>query len=57
MLGVMRDPSAIVLAIVLTALEEAIMRTTMVYRDNFFRKLMGKPEPSDAEHLYLRKTW
>ena len=32
MLGSMRDPSAVVLAIVLTALEEAILRSTMVYR-------------------------
>ena len=32
MLGAMRDPSAIMFAIVLTALEEAVLRSTMVYR-------------------------
>ena len=57
MLGVMHDPTAIVVAVVLTALEEAFLRSTMVYRDNLFRKLMGLPERSDAELAYQRKIW
>ena len=56
MMGI-QDPTAIVLAIVCTALEEAILRSTMVMRDIFFRRLLGKPEMSDAELLYLRRTW
>ena len=32
MLGAMRDPSAIILAVVLTAVEEAILRSTLVHR-------------------------
>ena len=57
MLGAMQDPTAIVLAIVLTALEEAILRSTMVARDTYFRELLGLPELSDAELSYQRKIW
>ena len=44
MLGAMQDPSAIIFAIVVTALEEALSRSTMVYRDSFFRKFQGMPD-------------
>ena len=57
MLGTMRDTTAIVFAVMLTALEEAILRSTLVYRDTFFRKLLDQPEMSDAELVYQRKTW
>ena len=57
MLGAMVDKSATVLAVALTALEEAILRSTMVNRDMFFRKMLGKPDLSDAELAYQRKTW
>ena len=57
MLMVIQDPTAIVLAIVCSALEEAILRSTMVSRDLFFRQLLGKSEISDVELLYLRRTW
>ena len=49
MLGCMIDPTASVVAIVLTALEEAILRSTMVYRDHFIDRLMDRPEPTEAE--------
>ena len=49
MIGCMIDPAASIVAVVLTALEEAIMRTTMVSRDNFFNRLMGRPETTGAE--------
>ena len=49
MLGCMIDPQATILAVILTALEEAALRSTMVYRDNFFNWLQGLPELSGAE--------
>ena len=53
MLGCMVDPTANILAVVVTALEEAIMRSTMVQRDNFFRWLQGLPElkGTELEHM------
>ena len=49
MLGGMRDPTATVLTIVVTGFEEALLRCTMVYRDEFWDWVMGKPEPTEAE--------
>ncbi len=49
MLGCMVDPQASILAVILTAIEEAILRSTMVYRDNFFNWLQGRPELTGAE--------
>ena len=57
LLGAMRDPAAVIFAVVFSALEEAIMRSTMVYRDTFFRKLLGRPKMTDAELAMQRKTW
>ena len=57
MLGAMRDPSAVILAVVLTAVEEALLRSTMVFRDSFFRVLIGKKELSDAEFAFQRRRW
>ena len=57
MLGGMRDPSAVIFAIVLNALEEAILRSTMVIRDNYIRELLGKPPLSDVELAFQRKIW
>ena len=53
MLGCMVDPTANILAVVVTALEAAIMRSTMVQRDNFFRWLQGLPElkGTELEHM------
>ena len=49
LIGAMRDPTAIILAIVTTALEEAIMRSTMVYRDTFFRKSRARGSESKGQ--------
>ena len=58
MLGCMIDPTATIVAIVLTALEEAILRSTMVYRDQFFDKLTGRRKPTEAELRHkVRVVW
>ena len=44
MLGCMTNPTFSILAVVTTALEEALLRSTMVQRDNFFRWFQGLPE-------------
>ena len=49
MLGAMRDPTASVLTIVVTGLEEAVVRCTMVYRDEFWDWITGKPESTESE--------
>ena len=49
MLGAMRDPTASVLTIVVTGLEEALVRCTMVYRDEVWDWFTGKPEPNESE--------
>ncbi len=57
MLGAIRNPSVAVAACIFTALEEAFFRSTMVHRDTFFAKLLGKPEPTAAEVIVQRKIW
>ena len=49
MLGAMRDPTASVLTIVVTGLEEALVRCTMVYRDDLWDWITGKSEPTESE--------
>ena len=49
MVGHMLDPTASVVAVVLTAVEEAIMRSTLVQRDNLFDWLLGRPEATGAD--------
>ena len=49
MLGAMRDPTASVLTIVVTGLEEALVRCTMVYRDELWDSITGRREPTEAE--------
>ena len=57
MLGIIKDPSTVMLAIVLTGLEEVIVRSTMVHRDRFFRWLQGLPDPTEEELLLERRFW
>ena len=57
MLGAIRNPSVAVAACILTALEEALLRSTMVYRDNLFSWLLGQQEPNVAELILKRKIW
>ena len=45
------------LAIVLTGLEEVVMRSTMVYRDNFFRWLQGLSDPTVDELNLQCRMW
>ena len=49
MLGAMRNPTASVLTVVVTGLEEALVRCTMVYRDEFWDWIIGKSEPTESE--------
>ena len=49
MLGGMRDPTATVLTIIVTGLEEALVRCTMVYRDELWDWISGRPHLSEAE--------
>ena len=52
----MRDPNMAILAIVVTAVEEALMRTTLVWRDSMFRTLFGEQAKLQRhrEELVLR---
>ena len=49
MLGGMRDPSATVLTIVVTGVEEALVRCTMVYRDELWDWITSRPKPTESE--------
>ena len=49
MLGGMRDPTATIVAIVVNGLEEALVRCTMVYRDDFWDWVCERPKPTEAE--------
>ena len=57
MLGAIRNPSVAVAACIFTALEEALFRSTMVYRDTFIANFLGKPKPTAAEVIVQRKIW
>ena len=57
MIGAIIDPYAQVVAIVLTAFEEAILRSTMVHRDTFFAKLLGGRDMTGLELELQRKVW
>ena len=39
-------------AIIITAVEEALIRTTIVERDSFFLSLLGEEEPTEEERKY-----
>ena len=54
MLGGMRDPTATLLSIVVTGLEEAIVRCTMVYRDELWDWFTSQPEPSENEKKWKK---
>ena len=55
--SVIADPTVVMLAIVLTGLEEILMRSTMVQRDDFFRWLQGLPELTEEEEELQRRLW
>ena len=57
MLGIIREPLMVMLAVVVTAFEEVAVRATMVYRDNFFRWLQGLPEPTAEEKELQLRLW
>ena len=57
MLGVIVDPAVVLLAIVLTALEEVTMRATMIERDKLFRWIQGLDGLSDEQLQRQRQIW
>ena len=57
MLGVIKDPAMVVLALIVTGLEEAIMRCTIVHRDNLMRWVQGFKQQSAEELALEREIW
>jgi len=57
MIGGIVDARFQVIAIVLTAVEEAVLRSTMVFRDTFFAKLLDGRDMTDAELANQRRVW
>ena len=55
--SLMHDPAVTTLAIVLTAIEECILRATMVDRDDFFHKWAGKAPLTSDELAERRIIW
>ena len=55
--SVITDPTVAMFAIVLTGLEEVVMRSTMVERDMFFRWLQGLPDLTEDEEELQRRLW
>ena len=53
----MDDPAIITTAIVLTAVEEGLSRSTMVHRDRFFRLLSGHDDYTPEELAEQRFCW
>ena len=54
MLGSMQDPTANILAIMIMAIEECVMRSTMAWRDTVLSEFLGKPKLTGAK-LQMRK--
>ena len=44
-------------AIIITAVEEALIRTTIVERDSFFLRLFGAEKPTAKEREYQKQVW
>ena len=57
MVGGIRNPQVQAMSIILTAVEEAFLRATLVSRDTALARWLGRPEMSDAELSYQRKVW
>ena len=57
MLGIIRDPTTVMFAIVLTGFEEVLLRSSMVMRDNFLRKIQGSPDLSEKEKAIQVRQW
>ena len=51
----MRNPMMSILAVVITALEEAALRTTLVWRDKMMREVVGQRERRDYEEQLLHE--
>ena len=49
MLGGMQDPTAAVLTIIVTGLEEALVRCTMADRDDLWEWVTGSPKLTESE--------
>ena len=57
MIGMMVDPGASIVAVVLTGLEEAIMRCTMVPRDKTYRFLVNEAELGGEADKRQKQVW
>ena len=57
-MGFISSPSMFLLCATVTALQEAVMRCTFVYREKYFREQwLGKPPLSEKEEATARKLW
>ena len=54
MLGAMRSPTATILTIIVTSIEEAIVRCTMVYRDALWDWMTGAEEATGTKLEWKR---
>ena len=57
MIGAIRDSRMQALAIVFAALEEALLRSSLVVRDTFFAEFFGQRELTAVELAHQRKVW
>lgn len=57
MLGAIQDPRVTIAAVVFTAFEEALSRSTMVHRDQVVARWFGIPEFTPTELAWQRKIW
>ena len=57
MIGAIVDPRTHVIAIVLTALEETVLRSTMVFRDTLVAKLRDGRDMTSSELEQQRRVW
>ena len=57
MIGLIKDQTTVMLGIVLTGLEETLMRCTMVHRDKLFSWMEGNDELDEDGKLLQRRIW
>ena len=56
MLGAMRDPTTTLFAVVVTGLEEAILRCTMASRDKLWDWVFDNEEPTGARLAWRQRV-
>ena len=55
MLGMMHNPAVAIVTLITTALEEAVLRCTMVYRDELWDWITGAKEELDEAELNWKR--